>query len=244
MTQVICRGVEVRYRNYTLGPIDIDFEPGITCLVGANGAGKSTFFRALAGIERFSSGDVSISRTGSQGGSRAAATRVGLLPQDVSLPPAATVTQYLTYCAWLAAVPRQNRRDVVARAVAAVGLDRQADTPCRRLSGGMVRRVGLAQALVGDPDVVLLDEPTVGLDPVQRDDMRRLLVQGGQSRVTILATHLLEDVRAVADRVVVLRSGRVVFTGTVPQLEATADTASGQPLESAVMQLLGAGSHS
>jgi ABC-2 type transport system ATP-binding protein len=213
VTSVICDALRVDYKGFVLGPLDLTFSPGITCLVGANGAGKSTFFRVAAGVERPTSGRIVLS-----GESPA----VGLLPQDVVVPPYATATQYLTYAAWLAGVGRRSRAAAVAAALGDVGLTEHARKPAGKLSGGMRRRLGLAQAVVHSPDVLLLDEPTVGLDPVQRSRMRDLIRSHSAGRATILATHLLEDVRALADAVVVLSAGQVVFDGTVAELEARA----------------------
>lgn len=220
--EIVCEGLTVDYGRFRLGPIGLSLRPGITCLVGANGAGKSTLFRLLAGLESPMSGRVH----GELGTASVphSALGIGFMPQDVVLPPRATSRQYLTYAAWLAGIKRRERAARVAQVLADVDLTRRADVPTAALSGGMRRRLGLAQALLGSPDVLLLDEPTVGLDPVQRAAMRELLRAQAADRITVVSTHLVEDVRALADVVVVLESGTVVFQGTNAELEAAAPT--------------------
>ncbi|MFC8600355.1 ABC transporter ATP-binding protein [Isoptericola sp. NPDC057191] len=206
--------VRVRYRNFTLGPVNTTFPRGVTCVVGVNGAGKSTFFRVLAGIEKSRSGSVRLA------GSSRAPHQVGLLPQDVDFPGRATCAEYLTHVAWLFAVPRTHRADAVADALSAVGLSDRAGSRISTLSGGMRRRLGLAHVLVHSPDLLLLDEPTAGLDPLQRVAIRDTIGAIAAQRTVVVSTHLVEDVAALADRVLVLREGSVRYDGTVDELAA------------------------
>lgn len=226
-----CRGVTLRRSDYfTLGPLDLTLERGVTCLVGPNGAGKTTLFRIITGLETAGTGTVDI-----LGGA------LGYLPQDPILPQRATATQFLEYVGWLQKVPRDELASAVAGALSQVGLTEKADQPVRALSGGMQRRLGIAQALVHGPGVVLLDEPTVGLDPLQRASLRETIARLGSEATVLVSTHLVEDVRGMADRVIVLRSGTVTFDGTVEQLEALEDpTALGDtPLERAITAMMG-----
>ncbi|WP_277209493.1 ABC transporter ATP-binding protein [Isoptericola croceus] len=206
----------VRYSRAVVGPVSLTFAPGITCLVGANGAGKSTIFRVLAGVQDPTDGTASVPRS-RFAGKRSA---VGYLPQDQSLPGAATCRQYLEYVAWISGIARRDRSAAVVEALEIADLAERRNSAVRELSGGMRRRLGLAQAIVHDPQVLLLDEPTVGLDPVQRIAMRKVITASSPRRVTVVSTHLVDDVEAMADRVVVLNAGSVVFDGDVDGLIA------------------------
>ena len=231
---VAVNNLSFRYRHgFLLGPFSTEIGAGVTCLVGANGAGKSTLFRLLAGLQKPSTGRVTLLGSGA----------VGYLPQSPDLPRGATCTEFLTHVAWLQGVPRPLRADAVGRALESVDLTTRADSRIRTLSGGMARRLGIAQALVHDPDVVLLDEPTVGLDPVQRIAVREILEKVAVDRAVIVSTHLVEDVRGLASRVLVLSEGELVFDGDIPELEGRAHaSAPGEtPLERAMATLISGG---
>lgn len=221
--------------GFALGPLSLEITSGVTCLVGANGAGKSTFFRLAAQVDRPTSGSIRLhSGDGRKG--------LGYLPQDPILPPSATAEDFLHYVAWLQRVPKRHRKDAVQGVLKQVGLTGRGTSKIRTLSGGMQRRLGIAHALVNDPVLLLLDEPTVGLDPTQRIALRDTISQVSQTRIVIVSTHLVEDVRGLADRVIVLNDGGVIFDGDVPELERQA--VPGAPgdtdLERAIAALMGA----
>ena len=213
-SSLTCDRAEFAYRSgFRVGPISLELGAGVTCLVGANGAGKSTLFRLLTGEQRPSVGRVALGE----------GARVGFLPQAPALPGHATVEEFLVHVAWLQGISKRARGESVARALAMVDLADKRATRISSLSGGMQRRLGIAQAVVHDPQVVVLDEPTVGLDPLQRVAVREVLAELGHERVVIVSTHLVEDVRALAARVLVMTSGRIAFDGTVSGLEDQAD---------------------
>ncbi|MDR1800162.1 MAG: ATP-binding cassette domain-containing protein [Bifidobacteriaceae bacterium] len=203
--------------GFRVGPITATFPVGVTCLVGANGAGKSTLFRGLAGLQK--------PKAGSLLGESGAIRSVGFLPQEPALPSHARPGDLLTHVAWLHGVPRAQRAGAVTAVLEAVGLAERADQRIGVLSGGMRRRLAIAQAMVHAPSLLLLDEPTVGLDPKQRASLRDVITAIGQDRVVLVSTHLLEDVRRIAQQVVVLAEGRVTFNGPRADLEAKADPA-------------------
>ncbi len=206
---------------------------GVTGLVGANGAGKSTLLRIMAGGLRATGGTVSFSRDADRLGDQAVPRReTALMPQHLELPDSIRVQDFVAYVAWMRAVPRARRRTVVAEAVAAVGLSERARDRIGALSGGMRRRLLLAQALVADPRVLLLDEPTAGLDPEQRIAIRGLISDLAAERVVVVSSHLMEDVASIADHVLMLDEGRLVFHGTRTELGELGATAV--PDESAV----------
>ncbi|MGX2995628.1 ATP-binding cassette domain-containing protein [Streptomyces sp. JNUCC 64] len=219
--------------SFQLGPLSFALDEGVTCLVGPNGAGKSTFFRLAAGIEKPTSGTITLET----GGDR----RLGYLPQEPDLPRGATCEEFLHYVAWVHRIPPKRRSGAVADALARVNLTERRGSRIRTLSGGMARRLGIAQSLIHDPALLLLDEPTAGLDPRQRIALRETISSVADGRVVLVSTHLVEDVRGLADRVVVLDAGSVVFDGDVPALEgrAAADAPGDTDLERAIATLMG-----
>jgi ABC-2 type transport system ATP-binding protein len=209
-----------------LADLDLELGPGITGLLGPNGAGKTTLIRILATLLAPSAGEVRVNgwQTSDLGDRIEIRRRLGYLPQDLGLYPRFTVFEFVDYLAILKELdqPVERHRRVRA-ALAAVELADLAGRKIRTLSGGMRRRVGIAQAIVADPQLLLLDEPTTGLDPEQRMRFRQLIAGIGEHRTVVLSTHLVEDVAAVCTRVVVLWQGRVRFFGTPSQLRQLAD---------------------
>jgi ABC-2 type transport system ATP-binding protein len=219
-------GITKRYRGTTaLDAVDLSFRPGVTGLLGPNGAGKTTLLRIIATVLAPDAGDVRLL-------GRSPATpddlaevrrRLGYQPQEMGFPRAFTGFGFVDYMAvlkeWTARGPRH---DEVRRVLDLVDLGEVATKHVRALSGGQRRRVALAQALLGDPDLLLLDEPTTGVDPEQRVSLRQVLSRAGERSTVLLSTHQTEDVAALCDRVVVLDQGRVRFDGAVIDLVATA----------------------
>lgn len=228
---MVCQDVRYSYRKgFTLGPLSVSLGTGVTCLVGANGAGKTTLFGLLAGLAEPQHGSVDVNPGRS----------IGFLPQAPELPGHATCAQFLHHVAWLQGVPSSDRGTAVADALRRADLVEQAKARIKTLSGGMQRRLGIAQAMVHDPAVVLLDEPTAGLDPVQRLAARSMLTSSATNRVVIVSTHLVEDVRGLADRILLLVDGGLAFDGTVNELEglASPDAPGETDLERAMSTLI------
>jgi len=226
-THVRIEGVRKSYGGVAaLADLDLELRPGITGLLGPNGAGKTTLIRILATLLTPSAGEVRVNgwRAASPGDRVEIRRRLGYLPQDLGLYPRFTVFEFVDYLAILKELddPADRHRRVRA-ALEAVELEDLARRKIRTLSGGMRRRVGIAQAIVADPQLLLLDEPTTGLDPEQRMRFRQLIAGLGSQRTVVLSTHLVEDVAAVCTRVVVLWQGRVRFLGTPSELRQLAD---------------------
>jgi ABC-2 type transport system ATP-binding protein len=199
---------------------------GVTGLLGPNGAGKTTLLRILATVAAPGGGRVRLlGRDPRDAQDRLEIRRrLGYLPQEPGFHRGFTVTEFVDYVAILKEMTgRAERRAEVRRVVDLVGLTDVADRRIRALSGGMRRRVGVAQALLGEPELVVLDEPTAGLDPEQRLRFRDLLSRIGEDRTVVLSTHQTEDVAALCPHVVVLDGGRTVFDGTPSALTASAD---------------------
>ncbi len=231
------RDVSFHYgQNLVLDAISLDVDTGVTGVVGANGAGKTTLLKLVAGILRPDVGSITIS-SGQHVGAR-----IGYLPQNPSATPLLSAQAYVEYFAYLAGVPHRSMGGATSSALDEVGLIDQARTRTSRLSGGMFRRLALAAALVGKPDVLLLDEPTVGLDPVQRVRFRSLIGDLADNRIVLVASHILEDITPIASRVIVLNGTVKVFDGTVGELAEKGPSAASagiQPsIEAAFMAML------
>ena len=208
----------VRYgRRTVLNGLDLTLGPGVHGLLGPNGAGKTTLMRVLATVARPTSGSVRLLGTDDL---RTIRRQLGYLPQTFGFYPRFTAREFVEYFAWLKEMPRHRIPVAVDRALERVGLLDRADDRMRTLSGGMQRRVGIAQAIVNDPRLLLLDEPTAGLDPEQRVEFRALLRELGVDACVLVSTHLVEDVAMACQQVSLVDGGRLVFTGTPEGLAA------------------------
>lgn len=191
--------------------------PGVTALLGPNGSGKTTLIRCVTGLLRPASGEIRIA--GRAVGEGASAQRLlGYVPQNPSLPGLARVRDVVAYAGWLSEVPADRLDARVADSLAQMDVLDLADRRVRSLSGGQRQRVALATGIVHDPRVLVLDEPTVGLDPGQRLKVRSVIQQLGRSRPVVMSTHLTEDVQHLADQVAVLVGGAIRYHGTVAGL--------------------------
>jgi ABC-2 type transport system ATP-binding protein len=202
--------------------LDLSLGTGAHGLLGPNGAGKTTLIRSLATVLRPAEGELELCGTSvsGMGDLRALRRRIGYLPQEFGYYKRFTVREFVEYMAWLKDVPKAAVPAAVQRAVERVGLADRADHRMKTLSGGMVRRAGIAQAIVNDPTLLLLDEPTAGLDPAQRLRFRELLQELGRDTCVVVSTHLVEDVAAACSDVVLFAEGRLVFQGTPQDLAA------------------------
>jgi len=223
-------------RNLVLDDVCFRVDGGITAVIGANGAGKTTLLGAIAGLIRPQSGSIEVTFGSRRSG-------IGLLPQSPIPTSLLSTAAYVEYFGLLAGLNRRRVSRAAAGALAQVGLADRARQRTSALSGGMFRRLCLAAAIVADPGVLLLDEPTVGLDPVARVRFRELVTALAADRTILIATHLLDDVAALADRALVLNGRRLVFDGTLDQLRATPGVAAaagaGAGVESALIAMLG-----
>jgi ABC-2 type transport system ATP-binding protein len=225
---------------------DLDFEaiPGVVWLLGPNGAGKTTLLRTLATVSPPRRGMLKVlgEIVSDERSARRARSSIGYLPQQFGFYPNFSVYDFVRYCAWMRGVAEGRAHEAAMAAIKAVGLERQVGIAMKRLSGGMAQRGGIASAIVGRPPLLLLDEPSVGLDPAQRMDFRNL-VRSLDGTTVVLSTHLVEDVRAVGGSVVVMNEGRAVFRGSAEELEAAAQSgyAGDSALERGYMSVLGSG---
>jgi ABC-type multidrug transport system ATPase subunit len=223
-------------RTQAVAGVTLETGPGVFGLLGPNGAGKTSLLRMLATVITPSSGRIRLLGLdpGAYRQRRQIRRRLGYVPQNLGYYPGFTVVEFIEYFALLKEMPPGTVHRAVAAAVEHVGLGDQAKAKLRTLSGGMLRRVAIAQAIVNEPGLLLMDEPTAGLDPEQRVAFRVLLRDLGQQATVIVSTHLVEDVGAACARVALMDRGKIVFHGTPDELTARAEgtTAAGDaPLE-------------
>jgi ABC-2 type transport system ATP-binding protein len=208
-----------------LDSVDLGLSPGVVGLLGPNGAGKTTLLRILATVMAPDQGDLELlgHRTDTADGRLEIRRRLGYLPQEPGFHRHFTAFEFVDYVAILKEWgERKGRHDEVRRVLSLVGLEDRMHTRIRDLSGGMRRRVAIAQSLIGSPALLLLDEPTAGLDPEQRLRFRELLGTAAGGATVIISTHQTDDVAALCQRVLVLLEGRMHFEGSAVELAAVA----------------------
>lgn len=239
------RALTVSYRGSVRPQVQeasFSISEGITALIGRNGAGKTTLLKAAVGLVKPSSGDLvvlgdPVSEHRIRAGTLA---KIGYLPQEFGFVSSFTTEEFVEYGGWLKGLSRDRIKPAALAAMEVVGLADNRKTRIGRLSGGMRRRAGIAYAIVHGPDLLILDEPTTGLDPEQRVRFRALLRSLSMDRGVILSSHLVEDVKAVASHVLVLDDGILAFDGSVTELETRgADSGQGDSaLERGYMAVL------
>ena len=212
-------------RTYAVAGVSLEAGPGVFGLLGPNGAGKTSLLRMMATVLPPTSGRLRLlgRDPGSYGPRREIRRRLGYLPQNLGYYPGFTVAEFVEYFALLKDMPPGRVPRAVAAAIEQVALGDKAKAKLRTLSGGMLRRAGIAQAIVNDPDLLLLDEPTAGLDPEQRVAFRALLRGLGERATVVVSTHLVEDVGAACSQVALMDAGQ----GRLPRHAGRADRPGG-----------------
>lgn len=221
------RGLTKRYRDH-VAVKDLTFrvEPGeVVGFLGPNGAGKSTTMRILSGYMPATSGEVKVAGIDVFEDPMGVKRRIGYLPEIPPIYLDMTVQGYLAFVASLKGVPRRQIKVEVSRVAELGGVDHILPRLIRNISKGYRQRVGIAQALLRDPDVLILDEPTVGLDPIQIEQVRRLILDLGQSKkhTIILSTHILSEVKATCERIIMIAKGNIVANAKLEDLEREHD---------------------
>jgi len=218
MEQISVRRLTHRYRGGQVALKDVDFEigKGMFGLLGPNGAGKTTLIRILVTLLEPTSGQITINGLDLKKNRKRIRELTGYLPQEFSSFPRLTAWEFLDYVGCLRRIrPRQKRRALVEQVLEDVGLYEARDRKAGNLSGGMKRRLGIAQTLLGDPKILIIDEPTVGLDPEERVRFRNLLSDlSRKEKIILLSTHIVGDISSTCMRIALLDKGRVVFDGS------------------------------
>lgn len=241
--ELVIDQVSKRYQaTWALRDVSLRCGPGLVGLIGPNGAGKTTLMRIIATLSQPTSGAVYWNGQDTQTHGNAMRLVLGYLPQSFGVYPEFTGRKFLRYLAELKGLPASLARQRADELLAMTNLTQVADQQLGTYSGGMRQRIGIAQALLNDPELLIVDEPTAGLDPEERVRFRTLLASLTESRIVLLSTHIVGDVEAVAARLVLLRAGRMVADTTQEALmqqagghvwEVTVDHATAQRLQEA-----------
>lgn len=204
-------------KKHVLKDVNLTIEKGMFGLLGRNGAGKTTLMKTLVTLLKKKSGHVTICGVNLDETAQIRSL-VGYLPQDFTMYPNMTVMQSLAYLGLLSGLSKETIQQKSEYLLGMVNLLEHKNKKVKALSGGMKRRLGIAQALLHDPKVVIVDEPTAGLDPEERIRFRNLLSEIAEERIVLLSTHIVGDIEATCQRVAILHDGRVVYNGTVSSL--------------------------
>jgi len=218
--------MELEIRNLTkcygdkkaVDDVNLSITPGVWGLIGANGAGKTTLMRMLTGILTPTSGKVLYDGVETSTLGENYRDALGYLPQTFGFYPEFTVMDYLEYVATLKGLGKNEYRAKIDELLKMLTLTDVRKKHIKKLSGGMQRRVGIAQAMLNDPDILILDEPTSGLDPGERVRFRNLLSEFAQNRIVLISTHIVSDVEYIATRNAIMKGGKIIGVGTTDEL--------------------------
>lgn len=201
-------------RVLVLNDISLTLKPGIYGLLGANGAGKTTLFRIICRLMEPTHGSIKFNGKNVNQQAEAYRTNLGFLPQDFSYYPDFTGMRFMLYIAALKGLNNTVAKKRSLELLKQVGLEEMKDIKIRKYSGGMKQRLGIAQAMLNNPQILILDEPTVGLDPKERVKFRKLISSFANNKIVILSTHIVADVEYIADEIIVLKKGMILNKGT------------------------------
>lgn len=215
------KNLTVRFKNgvTAIHHADLEIPNGVYGLLGENGAGKTTLMRVLTTVLKPSEGEISIDgmiyKEENYGKIQ---KKIGYLPQEIELYPGLTVQECLEYMGDLAGISKRECKERISYYLEKTSLAEHRKKKMRQLSGGMKRRVGLVQALLHEPDFLIVDEPTTGLDPEERIRIRNLLVDFSENRTVLFSTHVVEDLAATCNRLAVMKKGEFLYSGSMRQL--------------------------
>ena len=198
--------------------VNIRLGHGVYGLLGENGAGKTTLMRMVCGILKPKQGKILCDSTPIDKMGGEYRRLLGYLPQDFGYYGDFSALRFLNYMAALKALPEEYARVKIEELLETVGLTQEKKNKLKTFSGGMLRRVGIAQALLNDPEILVLDEPTSGLDPAERVRFRNIISSLGKNRLVILSTHIVSDVECIADHIIIMKNGRIIHTGNEAQI--------------------------
>lgn len=217
--ELVLDHVSKQYQNKTAADgITVTLGSGVVGLLGANGAGKTTLMRMICGILRPTAGTISFD--GMDVSEELYRDALGYLPQDFGYYPSFTGRDFLLYIAALKGLSKKAAKRKCEELLHTVNLEAAADRKIKTYSGGMKQRLGIAQALLNDPKIIVLDEPTAGLDPKERVRFRNMIAQLGENAMVLLSTHIVSDVEHIADRILMMKDGKIIWDGRQEDLPA------------------------
>ncbi len=217
--QLQIKNINKTYKGniHALKDLNLTIDQGMFGLLGPNGAGKTTLMKIIATLLSPTSGSILFNDTSITQNPQAIRQILGYLPQDIQFYPQLTVAETLDYLAILSNI-QENRQQKIDHLIELVNLTDKKDQKVKKLSGGMKRRLGIAQALLNDPKLLIVDEPTAGLDPEERVRFRNLLSSLSSDRIVLLSTHIVEDIAATSEKLAIINTGQLLFQGEVNQL--------------------------
>lgn len=220
------KGLTVEFNNGTkaIDNLNLNIEKGIYGLLGENGAGKTTLMRVLTTILPVSKGNILINGINLEKNNyEMIQKQIGYLPQELEVYPSLTVRDSLEYLGRMSGIPKNICKDRIDYYLEKTGLIDKQNKKNKQLSGGMKRRVGLVQALLNEPPILIVDEPTTGLDPEERIKIRNLLVDFGETRTVIFSTHVIEDIASTCNKLGIMKKGNLIFNGEISELLKNAE---------------------
>ncbi len=219
MPELVLDRVTKHFKNkIAVDAVSLRLQQGVYGFLGANGAGKTTLLRMLCGVLKPTSGEIRCNGTEIRKLDGEYRYLLGYLPQDFGYYPDFSAKRYLEYLAACKAVPRDLAKDKVQEMLRLVGLEGEQRQKIKSFSGGMVRRLGIAQALLNDPEILILDEPTSGLDPKERIRFRNIISALSKEKIVILSTHIVSDVEFIADKILLMKQGSIIEQGTAQEV--------------------------
>lgn len=217
-TNIILKDVSKFYgKKQALNGINLEIEKGMFGLLGRNGAGKTTLMKSIATLHSVSSGDITVCGINISESSKIR-EMIGYLPQDFSMYSNMSAYEAMDYLGVLSGLDKKTRKERIPELLSKVNLNNNMKIKVKAMSGGMRRRLGIAQAILHNPKVLIVDEPTAGLDPEERVRLRNLLSEIADDRIVILSTHIVGDIESTCENIAVMDEGKIIFKGTVTEL--------------------------
>ncbi|MBU3101843.1 MULTISPECIES: ATP-binding cassette domain-containing protein [Clostridium] len=218
--KISIKNVSMTYKTGKKALSNVSLEvnnPSFIGLLGPNGAGKSTFMKLLVSQIIPTSGEIIVDGNSIQKHEKELRKQLGYLPQSFGLYDELTVYEFLDYMCALKEI-KNNVKDIIGHAIEQANLQEKRNLKIKTLSGGQRQRVGIAQILLGNPELIILDEPTVGLDPEERIKFRNIFSQTANDKIVLLSTHIIDDIQAICNRIIIINKGTILFDGTSPDL--------------------------
>ena len=217
--ELVIDRVSKQYKNrIAVDRVSLRLSKGVYGLLGENGAGKTTLMRMICGILRPTGGSITLDKM--EAGEEAYRDKLGYLPQDFGYYPEFTAQDFMMYIAALKGIPKSRAKIKTDELLETVSLKNEAKKKIKTFSGGMKQRLGIAQALLNDPKILVLDEPTAGLDPKERVKFRNIISRLGADRIILLSTHIVSDVEHIANIIMVMKNGQLIHEGSLEEIIA------------------------